>query len=116
MRRDVLGDADDGRDPGVDRLVDRVGGEARGDEDERGVRAGRRDGLGDGVEDGDPLDVLAALAGRDAGDDVRAVGAVPQAVEPPLAAGQPLDDQARVARRRGSPSGGRPRGARSGRA
>ena len=46
------------------------------------------DGVGDGVEDRDALDVLAALAGRDAGDDVRAVVAVAQAVEASLAAGQ----------------------------
>ena len=42
VRRDVLGDADDGADPGVGRLVDRVGGEARRDEDERRVRARAR--------------------------------------------------------------------------
>ena len=56
-----------------------------------------RDGVRDRVEDGDPLDVLAALARRDAGDDVRAVGAVPQPVEAALAAGQALDDEPRVA-------------------
>ena len=87
-------------DAGVDRLVDGVGGEARRDEDQRRVRAGLLDRLGDGVEDRDALDVLAALAGRDAGDDVRAVGAVAQAVEAALAAGQALDDEPRVAGRR----------------
>ena len=55
------------------------------------------DRLGDGVEDRDALDVLAALAGRDAGDDLRAVGAVAQAVEAALAAGEALDDELRVA-------------------
>ena len=84
------------RDARVDRLVDRVGGEARRDEDQRRVRAGLVDGVGDGVEDGDALDVLAALARRDAGDEVRAVRAVAQAVEAALAAGQALDDEARV--------------------
>ena len=69
----------------VDGLVDRVDGEAGRDEDERGVRPGLVDRLGDGVEDGDALDVLPALAGRDAGDEVRAVGAVTQAVEAALA-------------------------------
>ena len=54
------------------------------------------DGLGDGVEDGDALDVLPALAGRDAGDELRPVGAVAEAVEAPLGAGEPLDDEPRV--------------------
>ena len=97
VHRDVLGDADDGRDPGVDRLVDGVGREARRDEDERGVGARLGDRLGDRAEDRDALDVLAALARRHAGDDVRAVGAVAQAVEAALAAGQALDDEPRVA-------------------
>ena len=81
MRRDALGDADHGADAGVDRLVDRVGGEAGRDEDHRRVRAGLPDRLGHGVEDRDTLDVLAALAGGDAGDELRAVGAVAQTVE-----------------------------------
>ena len=55
------------------------------------------DGVGDRVEDRDALDVLAALARRDAGDDVRAVGAVAQAEEAALAPGQALDDEPRVA-------------------
>ena len=76
VRREALGDADHGLDAGVDRLVDRVGGEARRDEDHRRVRARLRDRVGHRVEDRDALDVLAALAGRDAGDDVRAVVAV----------------------------------------
>ena len=71
--------------PGVDRLVDGVGGEGRRDEDHRRVRALLRDGLDDGVEDGHPLDVLAALAGRHAGDEVRPVGAIAEAVEASLA-------------------------------
>ena len=71
----------DRADAGVDGLVDRVGGEPRRDEDQRRVRAGLLDRLGDGVEDRDALDVLAALAGRDAGDDVRPVVAVAQPVE-----------------------------------
>ena len=84
-------------DPGVDRLVDRVRREARRDEDHRRVRARLVDGVGDGVEDRDALDVLAALARRHAGDDLRAVAAVAQPVERALAAGQPLDDELRVA-------------------
>ena len=82
--------------PGVDRLVDRVGREARRDEDHRRVRARLRDRVGDRVEDRDPLDVLAALPGRDAGDDLRAVALVAEAVERALGAGQALDDELRV--------------------
>ena len=100
MRGNVLGDHDHRPDAGVDGLVRGVGGEARGDEDQRRVRAGVLDRLGDRVVDGDPLDVLAALAGRDARDDVRPVVAVAEAVEAALAAGQSLDDEARVAGRR----------------
>src|SRR5204862_527816 len=96
VRRDVLGDADQGADAGVDRFVDRVRRESGRDEDKRGVRARFRDRVGDGVEYRDPFDVLAALARRYAGDDVRPVVAVPQAVEAPLAAGQALHDQTRV--------------------
>ena len=44
------------------------------------------------VEDRDAVDVLAALAGRDAADDLRAVVAVAQAVVLALPAGQALDD------------------------
>ena len=92
----MLGDADDGVDPSIDRLVDRVRCKAGGHEDERRVRAGLVDGVRDGVEHRDAFDVLAALAGRDARDDVRAVGLVAEAVEAALAAGQALDDEPRV--------------------
>src|SRR5215217_752125 len=70
--------------------------EARRDEDHRRVRAGLVDRLGDRVEDWDPLDVLAALAGRHAGDDLRAVALVVRRVEGALAAGDAGDDEARV--------------------
>ena len=83
VRGDVLGDADDRRDPRVDGLVDRVGREAGGHEDHRRVGAGFVDGVGDGVVDRDAFDVLSALAGGDAGDEVGAVGLVAQAVEAP---------------------------------
>jgi hypothetical protein len=89
-------DADHGLDPRVDGLVDRIRGEARGDEDHRRVGARLGDGVPHGVEDRDPLHVLAGLARRDAGDDLRAVALVPKAVERPLGAGQPLDDELRV--------------------
>ena len=96
MRRDVLGDADDGADAGVGGLVDRVGGEPGRYEDQRRVRARLLDRIGDGVEHRNALDVLAGLARRHACDDVRPVLAVAQAVEAALAARQPLDDEARV--------------------
>src|SRR5262249_48753451 len=92
--RDALGDRDDQSDAGVGRLEDRVGGEARRDEDHRGVGAGLVDRLGDRVEDGDPVDVLAALAGRHAGDDLRAVALVVGRVDGALATGDVGDDQA----------------------
>src|SRR5205807_4568356 len=60
------------------------------------VRPHPVDRIGDRVEDGDALDVLTALAGRDAGDEVRAVRTVAQPVETSLAAGEPLDDEPRV--------------------
>src|SRR6266508_6592171 len=92
--RDVLGDEDDGGDAGVDRLVEGVDREAGGHEDQRGVGAGLGHRGGHGVEDGDALDVLAGLAGGDAGNQVGAVLPVAQRVEAALAPGQPLDDQA----------------------
>src|SRR5919107_1500579 len=51
------------------------GDSAPGHEDHRRVRALLVDGVVEGVEHRDALDVLAALARRDAGDDVRAVAA-----------------------------------------
>ena len=55
-----------------------------------------RDGVVEGVEDRDALDVLAALAGRHAGDDLRAVALVVERVERALAAGDARHAQARV--------------------
>src|SRR5207244_4101196 len=65
-------------------------------EDERCVRSCLVDGVGDRVEHRDALDVLTALAGRDARNDVGAVSLVAQTVEAALAARQALDDEARV--------------------
>src|SRR6266540_2817438 len=94
--RQAFGDADDRADPRVDGFVDRVRREAGGDEDHRRVRAGLGDSVGDRVEDGDAVDVLAAFAGGHAGDHLRPVGAVAEAVEAALTPGQPLHDQPRV--------------------
>src|SRR5215212_198092 len=84
---DALGDGDDQRDAGVLGLEDRVGGEAGRDEDHRGVRAGLGDRVVERVEHRDALDVLAALAGRHAAHDVRAVAPVVERVERALAPG-----------------------------
>ena len=83
--------------PRVDALVDRVGREACRDEDHRRVRACPVDGVRDRVEDGNPLDVLAALAGRDAGNDLRPVRLVAGRMERALPARQSLDDEPGVA-------------------
>src|SRR5439155_6307842 len=93
---DVLGDADHRHDPRVDGLVDCIGREARRHEDERRIRVGLLDRIHDRVKHGDAFDILAALAGRDAGNDVRAVALVAQAVEAALAAREALDDEPRV--------------------
>ena len=96
MHGDELGDADHRHDPRVDGLVDRIGREARRHEDERRIRVGLLDRIHDRVEHWDAFDILAALAGRDAGNDVRAVALVAQAVEAALAAREALDDEPRV--------------------
>src|SRR5439155_17687420 len=64
----------------------------RGDEDARGVGAGGRDRVGNGGVNGDALHVVARLLGVGAGDDLRAVRAVAQAVEAPLGTGKALVD------------------------
>ena len=95
--RNALGDGDDQRDAGVDGFEDGVGRERRRHVDGGRVGAGRRLGLGDGVEQRHVgelgVGVLgAALAGRDAADDFRAVGSRLLGVERALAAGDALAD------------------------
>jgi hypothetical protein len=74
---DAFGDGDDEVEARVHALEDGVGGEGRRDEDGAGGRAGLLHGLSDGVEDGHlvaaVLEELAALAGRDTGNELRAV-------------------------------------------
>src|SRR5262249_46464334 len=94
--RDALGDARDHRDAGVGGFHDRVRREGGRHEDHRRVGAGLPHGLRHGVEDRDPLVHRSALAGSDAGHDLRAVLAARQRVEAALAAGQPLHQEARV--------------------
>ena len=96
VRGDALGDADHRLDPGIDRLVDRIGSERRGHEDHRRVRARAPRRPRDGVEDGNALDVLAPLARRDSGNEIRAVGAIAEAVEASFGARQALHDEPRV--------------------
>src|SRR3954447_3094204 len=94
---DALGDADHRLDAGVGGLEDRVGRERRRHEDHRRVRVGLGDGVVEGVEDRDALDVLAALAGRHAGDHFGAVALVVERVERALATGDAGDAELRVA-------------------
>ena len=96
QRRDALGDADDDGDAGLRRLEDRVRGAGRRHVDDRRVGARLLDGLGDGVEHREAFVHDAALAGRDAADDVGAVLAHLLGVEGPGRAGDALDDQLRV--------------------
>ena len=69
--------ADDQFESGIRAFEDGVGGERRRNENGGGGRAGLLHRFGHGVENGNPfsavLENLAALAGRDAGDDLRAV-------------------------------------------
>ena len=96
VRGDALRDRDDQLDAGVLGLEDRVGGEARRHEDHRRVGAGLGHRGVEGVEDRDAVHVLAALAGRNARDDLGAVVAVAKRVERALAPGDAGDAEARV--------------------
>ena len=60
------------------QLRDRVGGKAHGTKTSDVLAPACPTASGDGVEDRDPLHVISALARRDAGYDVGAVGAVAQ--------------------------------------
>ena len=95
-RRNAFGDADGQRNLGVGRFHDRVGRKRRRHEDHRRVRARLADGVVHAVEDRPAFVRRAALAGRHAADDLRAVRGGRLGVERAFAAGQPLDDQPRV--------------------
>ena len=73
----AFGDGDDEIKSGVRAFENRVGGEGRRNEHRARGRAGLFHGVGDGVENRHFLAAvfkkLAAFAGRDAGDDLRAV-------------------------------------------
>jgi hypothetical protein len=95
--RDPFGDADDQAEVRVDALVDRLDREPRRHEDRGRVRAGGLHRVRDRVEHRDPLHILPPLARRDAGDDVRSVGAIAERVEGTLAAGDSAHDDPGVA-------------------
>ena len=73
----AFGDGDDEFESGVRAFENRIGGERRRNKNGAGGRAGLFHRIGDGVENGNflaaVLKELAAFAGRDAGDDLRAV-------------------------------------------
>ena len=62
----------------------------------RGVGAGLAHRVVHAVEDRPAFVRRSTLAGRDAADDLRAVGRRRLGVERPLTAGEPLNDQPRV--------------------
>ena len=76
-RGNPFGDANNDLQPGVHAFQNRIGGKGRGNKDGAGGGAGLLHRLGHRVEDRDAfsamLKALSALAGRDAGDDLRAV-------------------------------------------
>ena len=95
-RRDAFRDADDERDAGVGGFHHRVGRERRRDEDHRRVGAGLLHRVAHRVEHRPALVRRAALAGRHAADDGGAVGRGLLGVKRALAAGEALDDEARL--------------------
>src|SRR5712664_3582262 len=93
---DAFGDANDERELGVGGFQDGVSGVGRRNENHGGVCAGSFRGVGDGVEDR-TLEMLgAAFAGRHTANYVRAVLDHLLRVEGTFAAGEALDDQARL--------------------
>ena len=94
--RNAFGDAHDQAHAGVRGFDDRVGGERRRNVDHRGVGARLHHRLGDAVEDRHAVHLLPALAGRDAGHDLRAVAHHLLGVERTVATGDALHQQARA--------------------
>src|SRR4051812_10860803 len=96
VHRNALGDRDHELAAGVGGLEDRICGERRRHEDHRRVGACLCHAVVEGVEHRRALHVLAALAGRDAADQVGAVVLVVETVEAALTAGQAGDSELRV--------------------
>ena len=93
--RNAFGDGDDQIESGIHAFENRVGREGRRNENRGSRRAGLFHGFGDGVEDGNfsaVLKELPAFAGRDAGDDLRAVINRELRVPRAEAAGDALDE------------------------
>ena len=97
--RNALGDGDGEVEAGVDAFKDGVGGERRWHKDDRDGGAGGFGGVGDRVVDGHFVGAvfkeLAAFAGGDAGDDLRAVVEGELGVTTAEVAGDALDDDLR---------------------
>ena len=92
--RNALGDAHHELDAGIGRLEDRVGRERRRHVDDAGGGAGFFDRIRHGVEHRQVQVLLAAAAGRDAADHLRAVLDALLGVERALLAGEALADDA----------------------
>ena len=94
--RNAFGDGHDQLQPRVRAFKNRIGGERRRHEHRAGGRAGLFHGVGHGVKDRHVpavgLEELAALAGGDAGDDLRAVIERELGVPRAEAAGDALDE------------------------
>jgi hypothetical protein len=96
LDRNAFGDRDGEIKAGIDALEDRVAGERWRHEDRGDGGAGGVSGFGDRVEDRDPVagvfEELAAFAGRDAGDELRAVVERELGVASAEIAGDALDE------------------------
>ena len=107
MDRDVLGEQDDGLDPGGHRFEYGALRRARWDEEYRCRRAVLRHGFLDTVVNGNGVHVLTAFAGGDARDDLRPAGDHALRPKTRFAPGDALDNDSRrsseKARQGGSP-------------
>ncbi len=92
QHRNALGDADDDLDAGIRRLEDRIGREGGRHVDHAGIGAGLAHRVVHGVEHRPVEVLLAALARRDAADQLGAVGDGLFGVEGALLAGEALAD------------------------
>src|SRR5438876_5627106 len=92
IHRNAFGDADDQIESGIDGFKDRLASEGRWNENRGRGRARLLRGFGHSVEDRHfVFKKLAAFAGRDAGDDLRAVFETQLGVPRAEAAGDALD-------------------------
>src|ERR1700676_4228370 len=94
--RDAFGDADHQRNARLGRFHHGIGGVRRRPENHGSVCSGLLHGIGGGVEDRDAEMSLTALSGGDAPDHLGAVVDGSLRVEAGFAAGESLEDDARV--------------------